>query len=79
MAYQNFFTKSDNYKRRVPVQVSGKELKSEFRMRNDGRSSLVVECVGTEVNDKEIKVTVVVHDPNGYGRIVSEHEFICPK
>jgi hypothetical protein len=65
MAYQNFFCKADNTSRQNPAQVSGKNLYTEFRMRKEGESALVVDCAGypdSQEKDKII-VRVTVYNP----------------
>ena len=75
---QNFFTKGTNHRRVNPAQVSGKELFSEFRMRNNGSSVQIVSVKGVETDVKnEIAAHVVVCNPDG--DVVFEDTFLCTK
>lgn len=65
MAYQNFFATSNNGRRATPAQCSGKEVTSEFRMRNEGSSELVCSCEGIINPDNTITTIVTVHLDNG--------------
>lgn len=76
MAYQNFYSESDNGKRRSPATCSGKEITSEFRMRNNGTSELTVECKGYEKADGTLTTVVNVYLSDG-SKIV--HEINYPK
>ena len=79
MAYQNFFASTDNFRRKTPAQASGTKLTNEFRMRKNGDSRQVVQCIGRH-NDAEGTVTtqVMVFDPNT-GETVFNQSFTCPK
>jgi hypothetical protein len=77
--YQNFFASATNYKRQSPAQTSGKELSSEFRMRNNGASAQVVSCTGS-YDDKAGTVTTFVRVMNpSTGEVVFHQSFTCPK
>ena len=78
MAYQNFFASGTNYRRVSPAQVSGKELSSEFRMRNEGSNVQIVSVKGYVTDKKgEIATHVVVRNPDG--DVVFEDTFVCNK
>lgn len=65
MAYQNFFATATNGRRATPAQTSGKEVSSEFRMRNHGESAQIVKVEGILNDDGTITAHVVVKDPDG--------------
>ena len=78
MAYQNFFSSATNYRRQNPATTSGKEVSSEFRMRNEGSSALVCSCEGVNHGDGTISTTVTVRDPNT-GDTKFTETFTCKK
>lgn len=64
MALQNFFVKTDNYRRATPNQTSGREMRTEFYMRNNGESRLVVTIIGIQNIGSTISARVIVKDPD---------------
>ena len=78
MSYQNFFASAETGRRKTPAQTSGKEITSEFRMRNEGCSAQVTKCIGNDNLDGTITTCVIVTDPDT-GEIVFNRAFVCKK
>ena len=78
MALQNFFTKTNNFKRATPNQTSGKEMYTEFYMKSEGESELVVTIIGIEVSKNVISTRVIVRNPFT-DEVVFNNTFVCQK
>lgn len=78
MALQNFFTKTNNFKRATPNQTSGKEMYTEFYMKSEGESKLVVTIIGIEVSKNVISTRVIVRNPFT-DEVEFDSDFVGPK